>query len=133
MRVTSQAQPRQLGYNRSWRHASMRTSVLILGFTVLFALHASPSGAQVAHSAPQSAIDAALQQKVASETGDRETVLRLLDRPDVQAVANNAGIDFRAAKDAVATLDGKEIAEIAAHASQVEQALTGGQSKITIS
>lgn len=111
----------------------MRTFVLIAVLTLVFVVHAAPSGAQTSHSATQSAIDAALQQKVSSEAADRETVLRLLDRPDVQAVAGEAGLDLRTAKDAVGTLQGTDLTEIAARAAQVEQALAGGQSRITIS
>jgi hypothetical protein len=111
----------------------MRTSVLIAVLALVFVVQAAPSRAQTSHSAPQSAIDAALQQKVSSEAADREKVMRLLDRPEVQAVAGEAGLDLRTAKDAVATLDGADLTDIAARAAQVEQALAGGQSSVTIS
>ena len=110
----------------------MRTSALLVALVFLFVATVSPAGAQTSHSAPQSAIDAALQQKVSSGTADREAVLRLLDRPEVQSVAGNAGLDLRRAKDAVSTIDGPELTELAAQASQVEQALAGGQSRVTI-
>ena len=108
-------------------------SALIVALTLVFVVHASSADAQTSHSAPQSAIDAALQQKVSSEAADRETVLRLLDRPEVQSVAGDAGLDLRRAKDAVGTIDAKELTDIAAQAAQVEQALAGGQSSVTIS
>ena len=111
----------------------MRTSVLLVALGLLVAATAAPAGAQTSHSAPQSAIDAALQQKVSSAAADREAVLRLLERPEVQAVAGDAGLDLRLAKDAVTTIDGPELTELAERASQVEQSLAGGQSKITIS
>jgi len=107
-------------------------SALLVALVFSFLATVSPAGAQTSHSAPQSAIDAALQQKVSSGAADRETVLRLLDRPEVQAVAGNAGLDLRRAKDAVSTVDGSELTELAAQASQVEQSLAGGQSRITI-
>jgi len=110
----------------------MRTSALLVALVFSFVATVSPAGAKTAHSAPQSAIDAALQQKVATGAADRETVLRLLDRPEVQAVAGNAGLDLRRAKDAVSTIDGPELTQLAAQASQVEQSLAGGQSHITI-
>lgn len=106
----------------------MRTSALLVALVFSFVAIAPPAGAQHSHSAPQSAIDAALQQKISSGDTDRATVLRLLERPEVQAVAGQAGIDLRTAKDAVSTLNGPQLTELAAQASQVEQALAGGQS-----
>ena len=106
----------------------MRMSALLVALVFSFVALAPPAGAQTFHSAPQSAIDAALQQKVSSGAADRETVLRLLERPEVQAVAGQAGIDLRSAKDAVSTLNGPQLTELAAQASQVDRALAGGQS-----
>ena len=106
----------------------MRTSALLVALVFSFVAIAPPAGAQTSHSAPQSAIDAALQQKVSSDVTDRETVLRLLERSEVQAVAGQAGIDLRSARDAVSTITGPQLTELAAQASQVEQALAGGQS-----
>lgn len=110
----------------------MRTSAMLVALVFSFIAIAPPAGAQTSHSASQSAIDAALQQKVSSGATDREAVLRLLERPEVQAVAGHAGLDLRSAKDAVSTLAGPQMTELAAQASQVEQALAGGQSRITI-
>lgn len=111
----------------------MRTSVSILA-VLLMVLTAVPRlQAQASHTAPQSAIDAALQQHVGAAAADREAVLRVLDHAEVKAVAGRAGIDLRRATSAVATLDGAELAQVAAQAQQVEQALAGGQSRIVIS
>ncbi len=110
----------------------MRMSALLVALVFSCVATVSPVGAQTSHSAPQSAIDAALQQKVSSGAADREAVLRLLERPEVQAVAGHAGLDLRRAKDAISTIDGPELTELAARASQVEQSLAGGQSHITI-
>ena len=85
------------------------------------------------HTAPAAALDAAVQEHVASRGADRETIQRLLTRPEVQAVAGDAGIDLRRVEGAVATLDDSTLTEIAAQARQVERALAGGQSRVTIS
>jgi hypothetical protein len=89
--------------------------------------------AQTSHAAPQSAIDAALQQHVAATDADRARVQRLLERDEVKAVAGKAGIDLRKATDAVSTMSASELAQVTAQASQVEQALAGGQSRVVIS
>jgi len=89
--------------------------------------------AQASHAAPQSAIDAALQQHVATTDADREAVQRLLEREEIKTVAGQAGIDLTKAAGAVATMNAEELARVAAQARQVDQALSGGQSRITIS
>jgi len=111
----------------------MRTLASIVA--VVFSLVAviPPVHAQTSHAAPQSVLDAAVQDHVASTTADRDAVLRLLERPDVQAVAGDLGLDLRRAQSAIATLDGPELTNLAAQARQTEQALAGGQSRVVIS
>ena len=89
--------------------------------------------AQTTHAAPQSALDAAVQQHVDTTAADREAVLRVLGHSEVKAVAERAGIDLRRATGAVSTLQGEDLARVAAQAQQVEGALAGGQSRIVIS
>jgi hypothetical protein len=111
----------------------MRTSVSIVA-VLLMVLTAVPRlQAQTSHAAPQSAIDAALQQHVAADAADREAILRVLGHSEVKAVAERAGIDLRRATSAVATLNASELAQVAAQAQQVEDALAGGQSRVVIS
>ena len=106
----------------------------VLGLVLAgFTLAATPSQAQVAHTAPQSALDAALEQGVATVDADRATVLRLLERSEVKDIAGTAGLDLRTAAGAVATMNPQQLRDVAAQASQVEQALAGGQSTVTIS
>jgi hypothetical protein len=111
----------------------MRTLVSIVVTTLLLNGVALPVQAQTSHAAPQSVLDAAVQAQVATNAADRATVQRLLERPEVQAIANDAGLDLRDMATAVSTLDGQQLSTIAAQASQVEQALAGGQSTVTIS
>lgn len=111
----------------------MRRSVSIL-MVVLSLVTAAPRAfAQSAHAAPPSALDAALQQRVDQTATDRADVLRVLASPEVKAVAGKAGIDLRRASGAVATLTGAQLAEVAAQARQVDQALAGGASTVVIS
>ena len=108
----------------------MSTSVLV----VLLSLLAMPRiQAQASHTASQSAIDAALQQHVSTAAADRADLLRVLGNTEVKAVAEKAGLDLRRATTAVASLDGQDLTQLAAQARQVDQALAGGQSSITVS
>ena len=100
---------------------------------VLLVALVPPVYGQTSHTAPTAALDAAVQGHVASRAADREAVQRLLARPAVREIAGDAGIDLRRAEQAVATLDDAALTEVAAQARQVEQALAGGQSRVTIS
>ena len=109
----------------------MRTSISVLAILIL--VSTAVPRAQGSHAAPQSALDAALQQHASATTADRETVLRVLEHPEVTAVAGTAGVDLRRAASAIATLDGERLAQLAAQARQVDEALAGGQSRVVIS
>jgi hypothetical protein len=111
----------------------MRTlaSIVVVTFSLVAVI--PPLHAQTPHAAPQSALDAAVQDHASARAADREAVLRLLDRPDVQAVAGDIGLDLRRAQSAIATLDGQQLTDLAAQARQAEQALAGGQSRVVIS
>jgi hypothetical protein len=111
----------------------MRTSTSVLVILLSLVVAVPRLQAQTPHAASQSAIDAALQQHVATAAADRADLLRVLSNPEVKAVADKAGLDLRRATTAVASLDGQELTQLAAQARQVDQALAGGQSKITIS
>jgi hypothetical protein len=106
------------------------TSVLVVLLTVIMAV---PRVQAQSHTASQSAIDAALQQHVSTAAADRADLLRVLDHSEVKAVAERAGLDLRRATTAVESIDGQELTQLAAQARQVDQALAGGQSRITIS
>ena len=109
----------------------MIASLLVVVFVVVAVV--PPVNAQSSHTAPMSALENAVQEHVASGAADREAVLRLLARPEVQAIAGDVGIDLRRVESAVGTLEGSQLAEVAAQARESEHALAGGQSRISIS
>ena len=112
----------------------MRTSVSIVVAVLMAVLISAPRAhAQAAHTAPQSALDAAVQQHVTADAAQRDAILRVLSHPDVKSVAERAGLDLRRATSAVATLQGEDLARVAAQAQHVDEALAGGQSRIVIS
>ena len=109
----------------------MIASSLVVVFVVLGVV--PPVNAQSSHTAPVSVLESAVQEHVRSTAADREAVSRLLSRPEVRAIAGDVGIDLRRVDSAVATLDGSQLAEVAAQARQAEEALAGGQSRVVIS
>lgn len=111
----------------------MRTFVTVLLVGLVFMMPVPEVYAQESHAAPQAALDAALQQHAAAAAADRDTVMRVLDRPEVQAIAGRIGVDLRQAKSAVATLDDSRLSQVSEQARQVDQALAGGASSVTIS
>jgi hypothetical protein len=111
----------------------MRMLASILVVVLSLAAVIPSAHAQTSHAAPQSILDAAVQDHVATTAADRETVQRLLERPEVQAVAGDIGLDLRRAQSAISTLEGQQLTDLAAQAQQVEKALAGGQSRVVIS
>ena len=111
----------------------MRT--FVSGFVLLLCILivAPRAAAQSTHAASGAAIDAALQQHVAAADADRALVQRVLEHPEVRALAAQLGLDVRRAQAAVATLDGEQLMRVAAQARNADQALAGGQSRVTIS
>jgi len=111
----------------------MRTSTSVLVVLLSIVIAVPPVQAQTSHAATQSAMDAALQEHVATAASERADLLRVLSNPQVKAVADKAGLDVRRASTAVASLDGQELTQLAAQARQVDQALAGGQSTVVLS
>jgi len=107
--------------------------VVLLSILMMPLRAAAQEAAGVSHAAPVDAIEQALQQHVASVDADRAVVQRILERPDVRALAAEMGVDLRRAQTAVATLDGERLTELASQARAAEQALAGGQGSVTIS
>ncbi len=110
----------------------MRQSTSILAILLMVVTLAPRAQAQ-SSVASQAMLDAAVKQHVATTEANRAAVLRVLEHPDVKAVAGRVGVDLRTAADAVATLDGQELQTLTAQANQVDEALAGGQSRVVIS
>lgn len=62
----------------------------------------------------------------------QQTVIRVLQRADVQALANGLGVDMRDAESAVYTLDAADLQTATHHAVALDDVLSGGDS-VTIS
>ncbi len=100
---------------------------------LLSALVVNPVLAQQPHVVDQGALDQQVAAKVAETVEQRAVIERLLEREQVRSIAERTGIELADVKAAVATLEGDELAQLAAHSQGVDDSLTGGQSTITIS
>lgn len=79
------------------------------------------------------ALAAAVDQHVAQQAADRAAVREALGRPQVRGVAATMGVDPKRLDAAVGTLGGADLSRAAAAARDVNRALVGGASTVTIS
>jgi len=104
--------------------------------TVLVALMLAPSLASAGQVAAQAAgsqsLAAVAADHAAKTQADRKMIMDVLGRQEVRQVAREAGLPIDKAAGVVATLEGQELAQVAAQAQQVQDALAGGQA-ITMS
>ena len=112
----------------------MRTITTLISAPLILMLGlATPAHAEHRHAVAPSALAAAVSDHVASRDADRDAVREALNRPEVRAVAERAGIDIDRAVVSIDSLDSSSLARAAASARQVNQALVGGASTVTIS
>ena len=112
----------------------------VTGAVVLAASVATASAQQPASSSsapatvtPAHALDALMADQVRADDANRQIVRTVLDRSEVREIATKAGLDLERAKQAVSTLGGAELQEVAAHARHVDAGLSGGASTVVIS
>ena len=101
---------------------------------LLAVLMTAPAAAQAQnHVVARAALDQALRERVSQDRADREAIVSLLHRSDVQEVAARAGLSLEKAESAVATLQGDELHQLASQAREAESNRAGGSSTIVIS
>jgi hypothetical protein len=105
-----------------------RTLAIILAVLVM-----APAANAQTHVINKSALDKAVQARVAQDQADREAITALLARPQVREVAAKAGLSLEKASAAVSTLQGSDLREVASQARQVNNDLAGGASTVVIS
>ncbi|HVL66124.1 MAG TPA: PA2779 family protein [Vicinamibacterales bacterium] len=81
----------------------------------------------------RSALDQAVQERVAQDQADREAIRSLLQREEVREIAGKAGLSLDKALAAVSTLSGDDLRELAGQSRQLDNQLAGGASTIVIS
>jgi hypothetical protein len=96
---------------------------------ILLAVMLAPSlaFAQAAQAPSSQSLAAVAADHAAKKQADRQMILSVLERDEVRQVAKDAGLPIDKAAKAVAALDGAELAQVAAQAQQVNDALAGGQ------
>jgi hypothetical protein len=107
----------------------VRHSLAVLLAALLFA----PAAQAQTHIITKSALSQAVQQRVDQDQADRDEILALLHRQDVQQIASRAGLSLQKAEAAVSTLNGQDLRDLAAQSRQVQNDLAGGASTVVIS
>ncbi|HXG72321.1 MAG TPA: hypothetical protein VNJ04_17085 [Gemmatimonadaceae bacterium] len=105
-----------------------RTLAVVLAVLVI-----APVASAQNHVINKSALDQAVQVRVAQDQADRAIITSLLARPEVRDVAAQAGLSLEKASAAVSTLQGDDLRNLAGQARQVNDTLAGGASTIVIS
>ena len=113
----------------------MRTITTLLSTPLVLLLGLStPARAQEdRHAVTPSVLAAAVTDHAATLDADRDAIREALTRPEVRAVAERTGIDIDRVAASLESLDSATVARAAESARQVNDALVGGASTITIS
>jgi hypothetical protein len=111
----------------------MRTSSLIAAVLALVLAWSPSARADERHAISPAKLAQAVAEHTASQDADRAAIHEALTRPEVRAVAERTGLDIDRVAASIDTLSPTELASAAASARDVNNALVGGASTITIS
>lgn len=106
----------------------VRRSLAVL----LAVLVSAPVANAQQHVIGKSALDKAVQERVARDQADRDAITTLLQRQEVKEVAQQAGLSIEKATAAVATLEGDDLRQVASQARDVNNELAGGATTVVI-
>src|SRR5262245_2374642 len=107
----------------------MTTVRQLLALTlVAFTVGSGSALADQQHIVSQGQVSAAIADRAAAQDADRAAIREALGRDEVRRVAVSMGLDLNRANDAVATMNGTDLAQAAAAARDVNQQLVGGAS-----
>ena len=100
----------------------------------LAVLFMAPAASAQTHVIGKSALDKAVQERVAEQQADREAIQSLLQRAEVREIAGEGRpLARQSARPPLSTLHGDDLRQLADQARQVENDLAGGASTIVIS
>src|SRR5262249_20403375 len=117
----------------SRRSSPMQMLRKALVVVVLANLAVSPAFAGQQHAVDPGRIAADVDAHVAKQDARRQAIRQALDRPEVQNVARQLGVDLGRARASVDSMSGADLDRAANAALQVNGALAGGASSVTIS
>ena len=120
----------RLGSGRVW---TLTCAVVLAGALTASAQQSEPSPSTPDTVMPAATLDAMMAEQVRADDANRQIVRDVLSRSEVREIATKAGLDLERAKQAVSTLSGAELQEVAAHARRVDAGLSGGASTVVIS
>jgi hypothetical protein len=104
--------------------------ILVLVCCLAFSV---PVSAQEGHVVDPAALARAVMEHAAEREADRAAIRAALNRPEVQHVASLLGVDAARLQVSVSRLRGGDLERAAAHAREVNQALSGGATTVVLS
>lgn len=115
----------------------MRSSLALVAGLVLGLGLGSPALAATAAPAPAHVVDAGtlqarLDRATLGQEASRQSILLLLQRADIRAIADRAGLDIQRASSAVAVLSDAQLEALGAQAAEINAGV-GGSDNIVIS
>jgi CHASE3 domain sensor protein len=108
----------------------MRSIRSIRTLTAVFLMALTPWNTAFAderHAVTPSALADTIASKLQQQDADRAVVRQAVDQPAVRDVASKLGIDMDRTREAVETLSGDDLRNAAQTATQINEALVGGQ------
>src|SRR5262245_41358181 len=113
--------------------APMRTLRTWLAIPLALVTVLPSTSAAQHHVVNPAALAQAVAQHAAEQDANRAIIREALSRPDVQSIAQNAGVDVTHLAATADTLTGDNLARAAAAASVVNESFVGGASTLVIS
>jgi len=106
----------------------IRTSVVTLVASLL--LWSAPALAQQRHVVDLAVMHQAVADQAATDQQNREVVINVLHRAEVQNLAGRLGLNVTSAENAVPTLSSVELARLASSARMADVQLAGGDTVV---
>lgn len=110
----------------------MFRTLMVLPLALFLALSTS-AAAEERHAVPSGQLAAGVARHVNGQDADRAAIREALAQPEVQAMAAKAGVDADRLAASIDTLSPSTLDQAASVARDVNQALVGGASTVTIS
>ncbi|MCA9757904.1 MAG: PA2779 family protein [Candidatus Eisenbacteria bacterium] len=108
------------------RRLSVPVALSYLTFASAIATAAPADVPNPTHVVNAARVQNAINAQVAAEDAQRERLQKILAAPQVERVAERAGIDMETARERVATLSGEELQQVTHQSAGLDAELAGG-------